>query len=128
LSVAADAMRIDAKTIELVPFQPYIERTLNLGLTAGAVSAKGVVDFDLPPGASPKVAYAGDVGVTDFASVDKPASQELLKWKSLQVRDIKSTLEPLQVGVGEVALSDFYSRLIVNADGTFNLQGLTKKP
>src|SRR4029453_14407087 len=57
-----------------------------------------------------------------------PASQELLKWKSLHVRGIKSTLEPLQVGVGEVVLSDFYSRLIVKPDGTFNLQGLTKKP
>jgi flagellar motor protein MotB len=123
----AGRMNVDVRTIDLTPFQPYVDQALNLGINAGAVSAKGVLDFDLPPGGKVKVGYAGDVNVTDFASVDKPTSQDLLKWKSLFVGGIKSTLEPLQVGVGEVALSDFYSRLIVNADGTFNLQGLTKK-
>ena len=61
-----------SRTIDLAPFQPYVDPTLNLGVTAGAVSAKGVVDFDLPPGAPPKVGYAGDLNITDFASVDKP--------------------------------------------------------
>jgi hypothetical protein len=123
----AGRMNVDVRTIDIVPFQPYIDQGLNLGINSGAVSAKGVVDFDLPQGGKPKVGYAGEFNVTDFASVDKPTSQDLLKWKSLFAGGIKSTLEPLQVGVGEIALSDFYSRLIVNADGTFNLQGLTKK-
>ena len=121
-------MSVDVRTIDLAPFQSYVDQALNLGINAGAVSAKGVLDFDLPPGAAPKVGYAGDVNVTDFAAVDKPNSQDLLKWKSLFVGGIKSQLEPLQVAVGEIALSDFYSRLIVNADGTLNLQGLAKKP
>ncbi|MGE5791981.1 MAG: DUF748 domain-containing protein, partial [Bacteroidota bacterium] len=124
----AGRMNVDARTIDLLPFQPYVDQVLNLGITAGAVSAKGVLDFDLPQGAQPKIGYAGDVNITDFASVDKPTSQDLLKWKSLSVGGIKSTLEPLQVAVGEVALAEFYSRLIVNADGTLNLQGLAKKP
>ena len=123
----AGRMSVDVRTIDLTPFQPYVDPTLNLGVTAGAVSAKGVVDFNLPPGGKPKVGYAGDVNVTDFASVDKPASHDLLKWKSLFVGGIKSTLEPLQVAADEIALSDFYSRLILNPDGTFNLQGLAKK-
>jgi hypothetical protein len=124
----AGRVNVEVRTIDLAPFQPYVDQALSLGITAGAVSAKGVLDFDLPPGAAPKVGYAGDVNVTDFAAVDKPASQDLLKWKSLFVGGIKSTLEPLQVAVGEIALSDFYSRLIVNADGTLNLQGLARKP
>ena len=124
----AGRMNVDARTIDLAPFQPYVDQALNLGITAGAVSAKGVLDFDLPPGTRPKIGYAGDVNVTDFASVDKRTSQDLLKWKSLFVGGIKSTLEPLQVAVGEAALAEFYSRLIINADGTINLQGLAKKP
>jgi hypothetical protein len=122
----AGRLNIDARTIELAPFQPYVDQTLNLALTAGAVSAKGVVDLDLPPGAPMKVGYAGDLNITDLASVDKPGGQDLLKWKSLFIGGIKSSLEPLQIGVGEVALSEFYSRLIINADGTINLQGLVK--
>jgi uncharacterized protein involved in outer membrane biogenesis len=121
-------MNIDVRTVDIVPFQPYVDQVLNLGINSGAVSTKGVLDFDLPQSGKPKVGYAGDVNVTDFASVDKPTSQDLLKWKSLFAGSIKSTLEPLQVVAGEVALSEFYSRLIVNPDGTFNLQGLRKKP
>jgi hypothetical protein len=34
----------------------------------------------------------------------------------------------LKIVVGEIALSDFYSRLIVNADGTLNLQAILKEP
>jgi hypothetical protein len=37
-------------------------------------------------------------------------------------------LEPLQVSVDEVALTDFYSRLILNADGTLNVQNLLTRP
>ena len=124
----AGRMNVDVRTIDLAPFQPYVDQALNLGINSGAVSAKGVLDFDLPPGAQPKVGYAGEVNVTDLAAVDKPANQDLLKWKSLFVGGIKSTLEPLQIGIGELALSEFYSRLIVNADGTINLQGLARKP
>ena len=124
----AGRMNVDVRTVDLAPFQPYVDQALNIGITGGAVSAKGVLDFDLPPAGQPKVGYAGDVNVTDFASVDKPTSQDLLKWKSLHVGGVKSTLEPLQVGADEVALADFYSRLIVNPDGTFNLQGLAKRP
>jgi flagellar motor protein MotB len=124
----AGRMNVDVRTIDLVPFQPYVDQVLSVGLNAGAVSAKGVVDFDVPPTGQPKLGYAGEVSVTDFAAVDRPASQDLLKWKSLFVGGIKSTLEPLQIGIGEIALSDFYSRLIVNADGTFNLQRLAKQP
>src|SRR5499426_9058 len=121
-------LNVDARTIELLPFQPYVEQTSNVAMTAGALSVKGLVDFSLPPNAPMKVGYAGDVNITDFASVDRPTSQDLLKWKSLFIGGIKSTLEPLQVAVSEIALADFYSRLIVNPDGTLNLQQLAKKP
>ncbi len=124
----AGRLNVELRTIDLVPFVPYVEQALNLGLTGGAVSAKGLLDLDLPAGAKPRVGYAGDLSVTDFASVDKPAGQDLLKWKSLAVAGIKSTLEPLRVDVGEITLADFYSRLIVNADGTINLQGLARAP
>ena len=124
----AGRLNVDLRTVDLVPFQPYVDQALNLGLNAGAVSAKGVVDFDLPPGGKPKVGYAGELNVTDFAAVETPAAQDLLKWRSLFVGGIKSTLEPLQVGIGEIALSEFYARLIVNADGTINLQKLARKP
>ena len=37
---------------------------------------------------------------------------------------IKAGNKPLRVEIDKIALSDFYSRLIVNADGTLNVQGI----
>src|SRR5262245_37840886 len=124
----AGALQVDVKGLELAPFQPYLEERANLVLTSGAVSATGTVELDFPEGGPNRVAYRGDFGVADFASLDRATSQDLLKWQSLFASGIDFDLEPFKVAVNEVALSDFYSRLIVNADGTLNLQGVMTKP
>jgi hypothetical protein len=43
------------------------------------------------------------------------------------VNGIEVELEPLKVAVAEIALTDFFSRLILSADGTLNLQTLMRE-
>ena len=62
--------------------------------------------------------------MTDFASVEKDASQDLLKWKSLDLGGIQFALQPMQLRINEINLADFYARLILGADGKLNLQKL----
>ena len=119
-------LRVEVKSLDLAPFQPYIGEHANVLLTGGAVSTRGNVALDIPEGKPVRLAYRGNVNLTDFAALDSPTSQDLLKWKSLYIGGLDFSLQPLKVGVGEVALSDFYSRLIVNSDGTLNLQGLLR--
>lgn len=121
-------LRIDAKGVELAPFQPYLDEYLDVALTGGAISTKGALAFDVADGALKQLTYRGDVNVADFASLDRAGSQDLLKWRSLFLGGIDFAAKPLKAAVDEIALSDFYSRLIVNADGTLNLQGIVKKP
>jgi uncharacterized protein involved in outer membrane biogenesis len=121
-------LRIDARTIGITPAQRYIDDQVNLAITSGAVSAKGNASFAMPPGGAVKAAYKGDFSLTDFASVDKPSSTDLLKWQSLSLGAIDFNLEPLKVAVDEIALADFYARIILSADGRLNLQDLRKTP
>jgi hypothetical protein len=65
--------------------------------------------------------------VPNFAALEKASSQELLRWKSLAVNGIEVELEPLKVAVAEIALSDFFSRLILSAEGALNLQTLMRE-
>ena len=122
------SLRIDARAIPLPPIQPYLDEQVNVAVTAGAASAKGTLRAAMPEGGKLRASYRGDAGVSDFASIDKPTSSDLLKWKSLFVGGIDFDLDPLKVAVAEVAVADFYSRLILNADGTLNLQKLARKP
>ncbi|MDB5812072.1 MAG: ATPase involved in pili bisis, partial [Betaproteobacteria bacterium] len=120
-------MRVDATAVDILPIQPLVEDMLNIAITSGGLSARGALALDAPPGVPMKATFKGDAGITEFASIDKLTLEDLLKWKSLYVTGIDAALEPLQATVGGVALTDFYSRLIVNPDGTFNLQHLVKK-
>jgi flagellar motor protein MotB len=74
------------------------------------------------------LAYRGDVNVTDFASVDKTTRQDFLNWKSLYLGGIDFALEPLKVSVNQVALTDFFARIILSAQGRLNLQDIVRQP
>ncbi|MCG6874789.1 MAG: DUF748 domain-containing protein [Betaproteobacteria bacterium] len=128
LEPLAGSLRIDVRGIEFARLQPYIDDRVNLAVTSGAVSAKGTAAFERAPDGAMKVSYKGDMRVTDFASVDKPKKEDLVKWKSLAVGAVDFDLEPLKVGLGEIALADFYARLSLSADGRFQIQDLMQSP
>jgi len=121
-------LQVEARTIAITPVQRYIDDKVNLAITSGAVSAKGVAAFEMPAGGAIKASYKGDFGLTDFAAVDKPTTQDLLKWKSLSLGAIDFNFEPLKVALDEIALADFYARIILSAEGRLNLQDLARRP
>src|SRR5262249_26339773 len=123
LRPVAGRFNVELQGIGLVPFQPYLTDQINLSMTSGQVGSKGLLTLDL--GATPaKVAYEGGVQVADFASVEKDASEDLLKWKSLDLGGVQFNLEPMQLRINEISLGEFYARLILGADGKLNLQNL----
>jgi uncharacterized protein involved in outer membrane biogenesis len=121
---AAGRLNVDAQGVEVVPFQPYLADQVNFSLTSGAVGSKGILTFDMA-GDAAKVQYEGSVQVTDFASIEKDGSQDLLKWKSLDLGGIQLALQPMQLRISDINLTEFYSRMVLGTDGKFNLQNLT---
>ncbi len=119
-------LKVDARTIDLVPFQPYVAERINIVLTGGKVSARGTLSL-APRNGTTRTAYAGEVLVAKLATVDKAASEDFLNWKSLHLDGVRVETTPLSVAIREVALTDFYSRLIVTPEGTLNVQGIVRK-
>ncbi|MDP2604606.1 MAG: DUF748 domain-containing protein [Deltaproteobacteria bacterium] len=116
---------VEGRDVDLLPFQSYLENQVNFLLTGGQVGTKGTLTFEARGEGPAKVSYEGNVQITDFAAVETNGSQELLKWKSLNLDGIQFALEPMQLRIKEINLADFYSRLILGADGKMNLQKLT---
>jgi Domain of Unknown Function (DUF748) len=117
-------LNVDAQGIEVVPFQPYLADQVNFSLTNGAVGSKGILTVDVGGDGAAKVNYEGSVQVADFASVEKDGSQDLLKWKSLDLGGIQFALQPMLLRINEINLAEFYARMILGADGKLNLQKL----
>ena len=121
----AAQLEVDAQGVDVLPFWPYLEDRVNFLLTSGNIGTKGNLVFDASGAGPAKVNYAGSVDVADFATVEKSNSSDLIKWKSLNLNAVQFNLEPFTLNIGEINLGDFYSRLILGADGKINLQKLT---
>ncbi len=108
----------------LVPLQPYFSDKVNILVTSADASLKGRAKLAIARDGAVNAAYNGDLSLTDFASVDKTKSEDLLKWRSLFIGGVAYTHAPTALSVDEVALSDFYARIILSPEGRLNLQDI----
>ena len=65
--------------------------------------------------------------MSDFSSLDKALEEEFLKFAGLHFGGVEVGYNPTSVAIREISLTDFYSRIIVNPDGTLNVQGIVAK-
>ena len=113
---------VEARRLGFAFVQPYLDRRLNLAISSGSLTARGKVRASAPPDAAFNAGFRGDVTVADFASVDRVSREDFANWRALHVGGIDFSLSPFKAHVGEIALSDFYARLILSAAGRLNLE------
>ena len=127
LAPVATVLQVESTALPLLPLQPYFTEFVNIQLNRGMVSNKGEVRLQLDKG-SLGGGYKGSLTVGDVIAVDKANSADFLKWRSLHVGGIDVGLQPMKVDIAEVALTDFYARLILSQDGRLNLQDIVRRP
>ena len=121
------ALTLESVALPLMPLQPYFGEYLNVAVNRGVISNRG--DFTLRQARDQWLAgYRGSLTLGDFLAVDKLNSADFLKWKSLYFGGIDFRLAPLAINIGEIALADFYSRVILDPQGRLNLANLVRKP
>ncbi len=119
------ALKVETQAVPILPLQPYFTNYLNIELTRGLLSNVGEVNVEMAKEGL-NAAYKGSLTLGDLVAVDKVNNADFLKWKSLYLGGIDFRLQPMAVNVGEVALSDFYSRLILSKEGRLNLQDIVR--
>lgn len=110
--------------IPLTDFDAYLPENLDVTLADGSLDTR--MSFTLAKGAAGLTGtFGGDLGVRSFYCLDAD-SEDLLKWESLQLETIKGSISPFTLSIADIALNNFYSKIVVNKDGTLNLQHLMK--
>lgn len=115
-------LNLSVEGLAVVPFQGYVADRVKIVATSGALFSKGTLTVSTGHDDQVAATFTGDASLTNLSTVDKANEEDFLKWNSLYLGGIEAGNRPLHVQVREVALSDFYSRFVVNADGTFNVQ------
>nr|MCU0225863.1 DUF748 domain-containing protein [Acidobacteriota bacterium] len=120
--LAADG-NAEVRQLPLPPFEPYLDPHVRLTLTGGLATAKGTVRAAVAaaPAGRLSAQYQGTLLVSDLTALDEASNERLVEVKSLYLGGLAAQLEPIQVGVDEVALSDFYLRAVLDEDGTLNI-------
>ena len=120
-------MKLNVKGIEIAPFQSYFTDRIKILITQGDISLDGNISAGYSKDGIMKASYKGEASVRNFASLDKANAEDFLKWDSLDFAGIDAANNPLYVNISQVALTDFYSRIIINKDGLINLQDIMQE-
>ena len=119
-------LKLDLKGVDVLPLQPYFTDKVNILLTRAALTSRGTLTLDEAKGGGFKGGFRGEFNVGDVASVDKLSSNDFLKWKSLFFGGVDVKLAPFSLVIDQIALSDFYSRVILSKEGRINLQDVMR--
>ena len=117
-------LAVDARRIDVLPAQPYFTRRIGLFILRGRISARGTLQWKIAHDGAPQGRYRGSLSLLDVATVDKVHAKDFLRWKSLFIGGIDSRFHPFSLSIGEISLSDFFARVIVDPDGRINLQNI----
>jgi hypothetical protein len=120
-------MKLNVRGVEIAPFQSYFTDRVKIIITRGDMSLKGIFSAAYSKDGIMKASYKGAAFVKNFTSLDKAIAEQFLKWKSLYFGGIDAAYNPLYINIAQVALTDFYSRIIINKDGSINLQGVMQE-
>ena len=118
--VSAD-LGLTADRLDLRPLQPYVSEHVGLVITSGQFNTQGDLHLGMPPDAPLEMRYEGQVSAVNFESIDSVNQADFFNFQSLFLNKLKLETQPLHLSVEEVALTDFYNKVLIATDGTSNI-------
>jgi Domain of Unknown Function (DUF748) len=119
-------LRINARRVDLTSLDPYVTSVLNARLASAALTINGTAQVE-SRNDQLRASYRGDATLGRVSVLDKLTGESFLKWYSLSAEriDVRYGQGEPRVHIRSLALSDFYSRIILNRDGHLNLADIT---
>ncbi len=122
-------VHVNTRRLDLSMADSYLPKDLNATFKSGSITNNGVVTAAMVRDRL-HLGYRGDATIGNVRMLDKVTGDDFVRWNSLSFSRIDFGLgegQP-QVHVGAIALSDFYARIILNANGQLNLKDITSNP
>lgn len=123
LTVALDT---HVKSLNLAFVQGYLASKLNVKLRRVDFSTRGKLQLSKPAHGAMRTRYRGNLAATRLDIADKLTGQPFLNWRALRIAGLDFRYPargaPFAVSTGNISLSDFYARVILNSDARLNVQ------
>jgi hypothetical protein len=124
--LAAD-LGVQLAKFDLTALQPYIGQLTAMSLLSGQLGADMKIKYGA---AKPILAVKGAVSVTGLHTVDNTLQDDFINWDSLNIKNFSYQQQPARLEIDRVIARKLYSRTIIEADSTLNVQRVlgTAKP
>jgi hypothetical protein len=122
-------VHVTTRRLDLSMADSYLPKDLNATFKSGSLTNNGIVSAAMVRD-DLHLSYRGDATVGNVRMLDKLTGDDFVRWNSLSFDRIDFGLgegKP-KVHIGAIALSDFYARIILNANGQLNLKDITSNP
>ncbi len=119
-------LTLNLKDVDILAAQPYFTEQVNLLLTSANVSTKGTLQVQQDKTGAFKGGFKGDVALGQLSTVDKISANDFVRWKNLSFGGVNLQLEPFSLAIDQVALNDFFARLIISNEGRINMQDVVR--
>lgn len=105
-------------------FDPYLPDNVQVIMMGGTLDSQLRLDLAQDRSGTLRGRFSGSSGLRNFHAVDELQEEDLLKWESLQLDQIRGSIAPFSLNIRQIALNNIYSRIAVRTDRTLNLQNL----
>ena len=119
-------LALNLNAVDLLALQPYFTEGVNVLITRAELTTRGKFMLDRASDGAVQGGFRGDFALGPVATIDKVNGNDFVNWKLLSLRGVSAQLAPLSVEVGQIALNDFYARVIVDPTGRINLQDIAR--
>ncbi|PCE29839.1 DUF748 domain-containing protein [Burkholderia ubonensis] len=121
-------LKINGNRLDAAAFEPYFGSALNATVASALLNANGNLAFAQANDAI-RASYRGDAALVDVRMLDKATSDPFAGWRSLALSNLKATYDEkgTDVDAARVTFSNFYGRVLLDAQGRLNLKDIVAK-
>ncbi|WP_146034461.1 DUF748 domain-containing protein, partial [Burkholderia thailandensis] len=122
-------LKLNGNRLDAAAFEPYFGSMLNATIASALLNAKGDLSVEQAKHAM-KASYRGDAALVDVRMLDKATSDPFAGWRSLALANLKASYDDVRgtdVDASRVTFSNFYGRVLLDAQGKLNLREVVAK-
>lgn len=116
---------LDLAGIQARAFQGYWLPYVNLLASRGTVNLKSSVGLKSGEGNDMTWNIRADTNLKDFTFIEKGKAQEILRWRSLDIKKLAFSSHPLSISSDSISLLGLFFRISVEKDGGINLKNIS---
>ncbi len=117
----AAELDIELDALDLSRFQPYVGQATDMTIRRGKARAAGKFSLSPPGSKTPELAFAGDVRVSGFRSIDDALEEDFINFDRLDLRKLRFAMQPDALSIDRVVLRKPYARVSISPDQVLNV-------